>query len=257
VANPNPFRPGEFKVHCSSAIAKMFQRFSSSAGLIAIVGVSGCASTKPPAYEDLPSTSQLKPANKGHDAFLYAHSNTDMSKYIAVTVDPVTVYTGKDSQFGAVPEEQRRMIAEYMQRQFSEVLSKKWQIVNAADSGTLRLHLTLTGIEKSTPVVSALSHMLPVGLLINSGLQLSDHNGTFLGSVSYAVDLYDAKTGELVYASISKETPHALDLTSSFGRLDAAKAGVRRGAKHLRDNLTKNHLATLVSTGSERTSADL
>lgn len=244
-------------MHSSSVIVKMIQRLSSSAGLIVIVGVSGCASTKPLAYEDLPSTSQLKPANKGHDAFLYARPDTDMTKYVAVTVDPVTVYAGKDSQFGAVPEEQRRAIAEYMQRQFAEVLSKKWQIVSAGISGTLRLHLTLTGIEKSTPVVSALSHMLPVGLLINSGLQLSDHNGTFLGSVSYAVDVYDAKTGELIYASISRETPHALDLTSSFGRLDAARAGVRLGAKHLRDNLTKDHPAALASTASERTSTDL
>ena len=245
-------------MHSSSAIATMIRRFFASAGLSALVSASGCSSTKPVAYEDLPTSSQLKPANKGHDAFLYARSSTDIGKYQAVIVDSVTVYTGKDSQFGAVPEEQRRAIADYMQRQFTEALGKKWQIVDSADSGTLRLHLTLTGIEKSTPVVSALSHVLPAGLLINSGLQLSDHNGTFLGSVSYAADLYDAQTGELIYASISKETPHALDLTSSFGRLDAAKAGIRLGAKHLRDNLSKSHLTALASTASaERISADL
>jgi len=44
-------------------------------------------------------------------------------------------------------------------------------------------------------------------------------------------------TGELLYAGISKETAHALDVTASFGSLDAAKAGVRRGAGHLRDDL--------------------
>jgi hypothetical protein len=67
----------------------------------------------------------------------------------------------------------------------------------------------------------------------------------FLDRFSQAVELYDAETGELVYASISKETPHALDLTASFGRLDAARAGVRRGAQHICDKLTKDHLTAI------------
>jgi hypothetical protein len=35
--------------------------------------------------------------------------------------------------------------------------------------------------------MSEVSHILPVGVLVNAGLQVSGHNGTFLGSVSYAV----------------------------------------------------------------------
>jgi hypothetical protein len=150
----------------------------------------------------------------------------------------------------------RNLIANYMQQQFTEVLSKKFQITSAADSRTLRLHLTLTGIELSTPVVSALTHIDPFSLIVNSGLQVAGDKGTFLGSVTYAVDLYDVKTGKLIYATISKESAHALDITSSFGRLDATKAGVRLGAKHFVDTLTKDHLGDVASATTESTSAN-
>jgi hypothetical protein len=68
-------------------------------------------------------------------------------------------------------------------------------------------------------------------------LEVAGNKGTFFGSVSHAVELYDDMSGELLYASVAKETAHALDVTASFGSLDAAKAGVRRGARHLRDGM--------------------
>jgi hypothetical protein len=239
---------GNSNMLSSSEIHTIVRRLTSWAGAAALVGLSGCASTRPTAYQDLPSISQLRPVKDGNDLFLYTDPNADIRSYASVIVDPVTVYAGKDSQFGSVPEERRRAIADYMQQQFTKVLGDKFQIASAVNAGTLRLRLTLTGVEASTPVVSTITHVAPVGLLVNAGLQAAGHNGTFFGSVSYAVDVYDADTGRLIYASISKETPHALDLTASFGRLDAARAGVRLGAKHLRDNLTKDHLAPMAHT---------
>ena len=84
-------------------------------------------------------------------------------------------------------------MAHYMQVQFAEALGKHFKITDSPSPETLRVH-----------------HIAPVGLLVNSGLEVSGNKGTFFGSVSYAVELYDGMTGELLYASISKETAHAL-----------------------------------------------
>jgi Protein of unknown function (DUF3313) len=224
-------------MHSSSSISIVAQRVVVSAGLIACIALSGCASTRPVAYRDLSSSSQLKPVKDGPDLYEYKNPHDHLATYTALMVDPVTIYRGPDSQFGSVKEPARNTIAQYMERQFAEALGKQFKITDSPSPGRLRLHLTLTGIETSTPVVSTLSHIAPVGLLVNSGLEASGNKGTFFGSVSYAVELYDAVTGELLYASISKETAHALDVTASFGSLDAAKAGVRRGAGHLRNDL--------------------
>jgi hypothetical protein len=221
-------------------IAKMhfFRALAISAALCGAV-LSGCASTKPKAYQELASASRLVP-NDGGNQFEYTNPNADLRHYANLILDPVSIYTGGDSQFGSVTVESRSTIAEYMQQYFSEELGKKVEMVDTtSETSTARLHLTLTGIETSTPVVSTLSHVVPVGLLVNAGLGASKHGGTFSGSVSYAAELYDATTGELVYARVSRRTPFALDITSNIGRLDAAKKGVRIGAHDLREELIK------------------
>jgi hypothetical protein len=205
--------------------------------------LTGCASTKPNAYQELASASRLVPVNDGSNQFEYMNPNADLRHYANLILDPVTIYTGGDSQFGSVPVESRDTIAEYMQQHFSEELGRKVEMVDTiSEPSTARLHLTLTGIETSTPVVSTLSHVVPVGLLVNAGLGASKHGGTFSGSVSYAAELYDATTGELVYASVSRRTPFALDITSNIGRLDAAKKGVRIGAHDLPEVLIKTEI---------------
>jgi hypothetical protein len=216
--------------------------FRTVAILAALSGavLTGCASTKPNAYQELASASRLEPVRDGNNQFEYTNPKADLRHYANLILDPVTIYTGGDSQFGSVPEESRSTIAEYMQRQFSTELGKKVPIVDTPlETSTACLHLTLTGIETSTPVMSTLSHVVPVGFLVNAGLGASKHGGTFFGSVSYAAEIYDAATGELVYASVSRRTPSALDIGSSIGRLDATKKGVRLGAQDLREQLIK------------------
>jgi hypothetical protein len=234
-------RQGELIMSSASRFVTVVQHVGAAGALAAIMGIGmfGCASTTPTAYQDLSSTSQLKPVKNGPDAFQYTKPNLSFSGYSALIVDPVTIYSGKDGQFGSVSEQGRSAIAQYMQQQFTQILGKKFQISDSAGPHMARLHLTLTGIESSTPVMSIVSHVLPVGLVVNSGLEAAGHNGTFFGSVSYAVELYDANSGELIYASVAKETPHALSISAALGSLDAARAGLRRGANYLCEDLAK------------------
>jgi hypothetical protein len=227
---------GEQNVHSSSKALNV-RRSSLASGLIAALALTGCASTPPVAFRELPSASKLQPVKDRKDHFRYTNPASDLRNYTVLIVDPVTIYTGSDSQFGSVPDAARREIADYMHRQFTEVFGKELQITDSVAPHTARLHLTLIGIQTSTPVIATASHVLPVGLLVNAGLGASGRNGTFFGSVCYAAELYDATTGELLYGSVSRETPFALDVTASLGRLDAARAGVRRGAQHLRNDL--------------------
>ena len=227
----------------SLSVISVAQRLVTLFSVITLSGLNACASTTPVAYQGLSSARALTPTKESKNTFQYKNTDVQSEPYANLILDPVTVYTGEDSQFGSVSRDNRARIAEYMQRQFTTDFGKKVHIVETAiEPGTVRLHLTLTGMETSTPVVSALSHILPVGVVVNAGLGAAGHSGTFLGSVSYAAELYDAATGELIYASVSRRTPFAMDVTASFGRLDAAKKGVRIGAKQLSEDLSKTGL---------------
>jgi Protein of unknown function (DUF3313) len=197
----------------------------------AMLALPGCGST-PVAYQELGSAAQLRPAREAEKPFQY-RGTSDLAGYSKLMIDPVTIYTGPDAQFGSVSPDDRKIVADYMTRKFTEVLGKRYELTNEPAPGTARLHLTLTGIETSTPVLSTVSHVAPVAVVVNTALEATDHNGTFFGSVSYAVELSDAVGGDLLYAYVTRQTPDALDVTASVGYLDAAKTGIRIGARHL------------------------
>jgi hypothetical protein len=217
----------------------MLSRFPlRSAALLLPLLVAACASSSSPvAYQGLESATRLKPVKDDEAPFQYCDAAADFGRYRAIEIDPVVVYEGADQQFGSVSAEDRRAVADYMRAQFGEILGARYAPAAVPGPDVLRLRLTLTGIETSTPVISTISHLMPVGLVVNGGLQAAGRNGTFFGSVSYAAELSDSATGTLFYAYVTRQTPDALDVTASLGSLAAAREGVRIGAAHLRDRL--------------------
>jgi len=63
-------------------------RIAASAGLVVSLSLAGCASTRPLAYQDLSSASELKPV-KGYNQFQYMNPNDPLKNYDALVVDPV------------------------------------------------------------------------------------------------------------------------------------------------------------------------
>jgi hypothetical protein len=217
-----------------------------SAALAGTLTVTGCASSVPVAYQALPSAPLLHSVNDSEEPFQYHSAAADLRHYSALIIDPVTIYSGPDAQFGTVSQKDRQTVADYMQREFVNVLGERYRIVAAPEAGAIRLHLTLTGLETSKPALSTVSHLAPVGLVFNAANEAAGRNGSFFGSVSYAADLSDASTGELLRAYVTKQTADALDVTAGLGTLRAAETGVRIGARHLSDQLAQDGMSGAV-----------
>ena len=60
------------------------------------------------------------------------------------------------------------------------------------------------------------------------------HSGTFTGSVTYAVEIYDASTSQLLESYITRQYPTVYDISSTFGAFTAAKTGIGNGAQRLK-----------------------
>jgi hypothetical protein len=198
--------------------------------------LAGCSATHPVDYQNLSSTSQLVPNsqdNHGHVPFLYSAADTDWHKYHAVILDPVIVYNGPDQQFGKTSDADKAALAMYMQTRFTEALKPKFAPADVPRPTTLRVHLTLTGVETSTPVMCSLTKIAPINAMINVVQTVRDRQAIFTGSVSYAVEIYDSASNQLLRAYVAKQYPWAENLFASFGTLDASRSGVRTGAKDL------------------------
>lgn len=202
---------------------------------IAILACAACATTKPVAYSGLASSSQLR-ANTSDESgrIPYAYlTDVTWRAYDNVIVDPVTIYNGADNQFEKIQESDKQTLARYMEEQFSNSLSQRFKLVNTALPRTLRVRLSLTGAKRTPQVVGTVTKIDLMGGPYNVVQGIRGKEGAFGGSVSYAVEIYDAATNELLSAFVEKQYPNAMNMKASFGALAASKADIRKGAEEL------------------------
>ncbi|RDK00822.1 DUF3313 domain-containing protein [Paraburkholderia lacunae] len=195
----------------------------------------GCSSVPPVAYSGIPSSTYLRP-NTQDDSTRVPYRfapQTDWQKYTRLIIDPVTVYQGADNQFGDMHDEDKAVLASYMQSKFAEKLRGRFQLANEAGPNTLRLKLVLTGAKTNTPVLSAFTHFDIGGNLYNGVQAVRGREGAFMGSVIYAVEIYDASSNRLLSAYVTKQYPNPFNLGASFSSLSASKTGIDKGADAL------------------------
>lgn len=199
------------------------------------VTLAACSTTQPTAYSGLASSQQLR-ANE-HDAtgrvpYEYK-SDTDWGKYAAVTIDPVVIYRGADSQFDDISEQEKAHLAKSMKTRFTEKLQTRFRVVPGAGEDVLRIKLTLTGAKANTAVLSTLSRFDLLGGPYNAVQAVRGKEGVLTGSVSFAVEIYDAPTNKLLGAYVSKQYPNAWNLKAGMGAMSASEAGIENGADQL------------------------
>jgi hypothetical protein len=200
-----------------------------------VLSLTACASVQPVAYTGISSSSQLT-KNRDEDSakipYKYA-APVVWSRYTQVLLDPVIVYRGDDGQFGDMKADDRAALADYMRDTFSRKLATRFDVTKQATPDALRVKLTLTGAEKTTAVVGQAMHFDLAGNLYNGVQSIRRGQGAFSGSVSYAVEIYDSTSGQLLRAYVSKQYPNAMNLPAAFGSLSAAKTGLDKGADAL------------------------
>jgi hypothetical protein len=216
--------------------------FTMSAALFAACStLAACTTADPTVYAGLTSASQLRPNTEdksGKVPYRYV-GDADWRQYNRAIIDPVTIYRGPDDQFVKVTDQEKALLADYMHTQFTEKLKSRFAVVTSPAAGSLRIHLTLTGAKTTTPVLGPFSHIDVGGGVYNVVQAARDKEGSLTGSVSYAVEIYDATDNRLLSAYVTKQYPNALNAGASFGALSASKVGIRKGADALLAQFTR------------------
>lgn len=213
----------------------LMSRTKNSVVLVIALAASGCASTRPVAYTGIDSSAKLHPSTTSNDRVPFEYkSSVDWRAYSHVIVEPVVIYRGPDAQFDKnVSEEDKAYLAQYMESLFSEKLGTRFTIASMPGSDTLRVKLTLTGAKDSKRVMSTFAHFDLTGGIYNATQAVRGKEAAFTGSVSYAVEIYNSSTNQLLGAYVTKQYPNSMNVKASFGRRSASITGIKKGADQL------------------------
>jgi len=145
-------------------------------------------------------------------------------------IAPVSIYDGTDTDWGNTSQADRTEIANCLQQTYTKAIGQSMHIVHTPGPRTLLLHMQLVGVESNVPGLSTVSRIAPAGLVLNIANQASTSPGSFSGSVTYAMMLYDSTSNTLLAAAVNKKYPDALNIGATLSTVRAAEAGIDQGA---------------------------
>jgi hypothetical protein len=228
-------------VSIHNSVHTMRKNFFASSLVFATASLTlaGCASTQPTPYVGLASASQLKadPDDKSGHIPYRVPTQTNWHSYTKAIIAPVVVYQGADAQFEDISEEEKTSLAGYMNDQFKRSLNRRFEIVESPAPHAVLIKATLTGAKTTTRFLSTATRFDLVGAPYNIVQSIRGKEGSFTGSVSYAVEIFDATSLVLLDAYVTKQYPNALNIGASLGKMDASMTGVQKGAQQLAERL--------------------
>ncbi|WP_395398076.1 DUF3313 domain-containing protein [Novosphingobium sp. BL-8A] len=173
------------------------------------------------------------------ESWTYVKPGLHLGNVTSVLIEPTAVYRGPDAQFDGIPEADREKYAQILTEAIRNEMGKSFEVVSAPAADAVRIRLTLVGATKTVEGVGTVSSAMPLGLATNALKSLTGKKATFSGSVLFAIEMYDAKSGELLAAAVRRQAPDALDIASTLSTTETVKAVADAFARKLRERLVE------------------
>ncbi|MFL6733881.1 MAG: DUF3313 domain-containing protein, partial [Sphingomicrobium sp.] len=197
------------------------------AALLLVTATSLSAQTRDHAPVGLRSAGKMTQDAAGRESWTYAQPATVFQKYRTVLVDETTVYQGADAQFDGVDPGDRARFAALITQELRSEIGRSFPAPASPQADTLRIHTTLLGAQKTTGGIATATRVTPMGFATSALKSALGKTGSFTGSVLYAVEVYDAKTGQLLLAAVRRRTPDPLDVPATLSTTNTVKAVAR------------------------------
>ena len=205
---------------------------------LALGATPAMAQTEDHAPVGLKSATKMEQDKPGSESWTYAQSRDVFTKYRTLIVEPTAVYSGPDAQFdGGISTADRSNFAGIVTEQLRSELAKSFPAPATAQADTLRLKVTLLGAEKTKGGLATATRVTPMGFGLSALKSAIGKGGSFTGSVLFAVELYDARTNELLLAAVRRRHPDPLDVPATLGTEETIKAVAREFADSARKRL--------------------
>lgn len=207
-------------------------------GAALVIGASPAfAQTKDHAPVALKSSSKMAQDKSGSESWTYAQPRSVFGKYRTLIIDNTAVYKGPDAQFDGIDSADRAKFATIVTDELRSEMSKSFPAPASPQADTLRLKVTLLGAEKTKGGIATATRVTPMGFGLSALKSAVGKNGSFTGSVLFAVELYDARTNELLLAAVRRRHPDPLDVPATLGTDETVKAVAREFADGARKRL--------------------
>lgn len=191
------------------------------AALVAVVVLSGCASTPPPRSGFLADYPDLKPDPANPRLLWWEKPGFDWKRYQKPMIDPVVVFYHPQAKNKEVrPDDLKRLTDEFRDVVIAE-LGKSYPVVNTPGLDVLRVRAAITEIIPASPTLNVVTTALAFVPLD-------------MGGAAIEAEFIDSMTNERVAAMVELKLGTPTDLKSGFTSLGHARASFKSWAAELK-----------------------
>ncbi len=195
------------------------------------------AQTRDHAPVNLQSSKKMTQDKANAESWTYVQPASKFRKYRTVIVADTTVYNGADAQFEGIDPADRAKFASMITQELRPEIAKSFPAPARAQADTLLLHVTVLGAQKTKGGIATATRVTMFGFATSAVKSALGKQGSFTGSILYAVELRDAQTNELLLAAVRRRTPDPLDIPATLSTTETVKAVAREFADGARKRL--------------------
>lgn len=203
---------------------------------VTFVGLIACSTTPKGAVQE---SSQMKPSQFMPNVMVYRNPDMDITQYSKIVLSPVEIYSGPDASYSGMSSAEQKRIADYLYSAMLQKLQQNNLLAPYSGPNTARLMLIFAGAEKTRPVATTVTYLLPVGMVMNIGKGAMGKSGTFMGSATVGGEFTDSVTGTLLASFLTREAPNAMDVAVIVGEWDATLKAMDKIAEEVSNRLAK------------------
>src|SRR6266545_1696479 len=108
---------------------------------------------------------RLIAGEQGQAALRYVNPNAPWTQYKKILIDPVTFWGSDTTKISAADQQ---TLTDYFSQVLREELGKKFQLVDQAGPGVIRVQVALTDAEAATPGLRTVSMIIPQARALNT-----------------------------------------------------------------------------------------
>src|SRR5215472_16649589 len=169
-------------------------------------GTKQMALDAPPVGGFLPQPQLLKPGGPGRADLVYLNPNVNFASYHNVMIDPVTLWTGPNSELNSVPADQKRALANAAYADIYGALKGHCEMVQKAAPGTISFHFALVDTKEPNATINTIATYAPYASTAYSLASFTFNKGVgyFSGTATGQGFATDATNGKLLWEAVDK-----------------------------------------------------
>jgi hypothetical protein len=140
----------------------------------------------------------LKPGGEGEAKLLWIKPGVDLTKYKKAMVDYVIFAFSEDSEYKGIDADEMKKIADEASLAFVNALEEEFPVVSKPGQGVLRVRAAIVDLKQSSPALSAVSTVVPVGLGISLIKKGATDSWTGSGATTAEIMVLDSMTNEVI-----------------------------------------------------------